>query len=90
MLGTLGWRVVDGIWEKTLGICTFFTPCTHVYIHNHTYTYQVGIYSPCLLIIWDFFILVLHAANYSSAGQHEQKNKKTTGPLKFSAVTIKQ
>ena len=27
---------------------------------------------------------------YSSAGHHEQKNKKTTGPTKFSAVTIKQ
>ena len=25
MLGTLDGRVVDGIWEKTLGICAFFT-----------------------------------------------------------------
>ena len=24
-LGILGWKVVDGIWEKTLGICAFFT-----------------------------------------------------------------
>ena len=31
------------------------------------------------------------AANkyYSSVGHHEQKNKKTTGQIKFSAVTIK-
>ena len=27
---------------------------------------------------------------YSSTGHHEQKNKKTTGQIKFSAVTIKQ
>ena len=27
---------------------------------------------------------------YSSAGHHEQKNKKTTSQIKFSAVTIKQ
>ena len=32
------------------------------------------------------------AANkyYSFAGHHEQKNKKTTGEIKFSVVTIKQ
>ena len=32
------------------------------------------------------------AANkyYFSAGHHEQKNKKTTGQIKFSAVKIKQ
>ena len=27
---------------------------------------------------------------YSSAGHHEQKNKKITSQIKFSAVTIKQ
>ena len=27
---------------------------------------------------------------YSSVGQHEKKNEKTTGQIKFSAVTIKQ
>ena len=27
---------------------------------------------------------------YSSAGHHEKKNKKTTGQIKFSVVTIKQ
>ena len=27
---------------------------------------------------------------YSSASHHEQKNKKTTGQIKFSAVTVKQ
>ena len=34
----------------------------------------------------------ISAANkyYSSAGHHEQKNKKTTGQIKFSAVTIRQ
>ena len=31
------------------------------------------------------------AANeYSSTGHHEQKNQKTTGQIKFSAVTRKQ
>ena len=32
------------------------------------------------------------AANkyYSSAGQHEEKTKKNTGQIKFSAITIKQ
>ena len=35
---------------------------------------------------------LLSASNkyYSSAGHHEQKNKKTTGQIKFLAVTIKQ
>ena len=35
---------------------------------------------------------ILIAANkyYSSAGHHEQKNKKTTGQIKFLVVTIKQ
>ena len=34
---------------------------------------------------------IISAANkyYSSAGHHEQKNKKTTGQIKFSVVTIK-
>ena len=27
---------------------------------------------------------------YPSAGHHEEKNKKATGQIKFSAVTIKQ
>ena len=27
---------------------------------------------------------------YSSDGDHEQKNKKTTSPIKFSTVTTKQ
>ena len=27
---------------------------------------------------------------YSSAGHHEQKNKKTTGQIKFLAITIRQ
>ena len=37
-------------------------------------------------------MLKVSAANKycSSAGHHEQKNKKTTGQIKFSAVTIKQ
>ena len=30
------------------------------------------------------------ANKYSSSGRHEQKNKKTTGQIKFLAVTIKQ
>ena len=30
------------------------------------------------------------ANKYSSAGYHEQKNKKATSQIKFSAVTIKQ
>ena len=30
------------------------------------------------------------ANKYSSACHHEQKNKKTTSPIKFSAVTIKK
>ena len=40
-------------------------------------------------IIFDAFC---SAANkyYSSAGQHEQKNRKTAGQIKFSAVTVKQ
>ena len=35
---------------------------------------------------------ILIAANkyYSSAGHHEQKNKKTTGQIKFLVVTIRQ
>ena len=35
---------------------------------------------------------IISAANkyYSSAGHHEQKNKKTTVQIKFLAVTIKQ
>ena len=35
---------------------------------------------------------VSNAANkyYSSAGHHEQKDKKTTGQIKFLAVTVKQ
>ena len=35
---------------------------------------------------------MISAANkhYSSAGHQEQKNKKTTGQIKFSAVTMKQ
>ena len=43
-----------------------------------------------------FILLIIQhitsAANkyYSSAGHHEEKNKKTTGQIKFSAVTIKQ
>ena len=33
----------------------------------------------------------ISAANkYSPASQHEQKNRKTTGQIKFLAVTIKQ
>ena len=31
---------------------------THVYIHNHTYTYQVGIQHG-LLFMWGFSLLVL-------------------------------
>ena len=36
--------------------------------------------------------LVNSTANkyYSSASHHEQKNKKTTGQIKFSVVTVKQ
>ena len=38
-----------------------------------------------------YFSMVCSAANkYTPAGHHEQKNKKTTGQIKFSAVTIKQ
>ena len=35
---------------------------------------------------------VSNAANkyYSSVGHHEQKDKKTTGQIKFLAVTVKQ
>ena len=35
---------------------------------------------------------VSNAANkyYSSAGHHEHKDKKTTGQIKFLAVTVKQ
>ena len=35
-LGTLGEKVGDGIWEKTLGICTFFTlpEYTHKYLEE--------------------------------------------------------
>ena len=38
------------------------------------------------------FFTTPNAANkyYSSAGHHEQKNKKTTSQIKFSAVTIRQ
>ena len=38
----------------------------------------------------DKIIFYLNAANkYSPAGHHGWKNKKTTGQIKFSAVTIK-
>ena len=52
--------------------------------HNHKWT------------IWQILLmLILHmfsAANkyYSSTCHHARKNKKTTGQIKFSAVTIKQ
>ena len=39
-----------------------------------------------------FYVRTFSAANkyYSSVGHHEQKNKKTTGQIKFLAVIIKQ
>ena len=38
-----------------------------------------------------YFHRFTSAANkYSSAGHHEQKNEKTTGQIKFSAVIIRQ
>ena len=38
----------------------------------------------------EIYICIVAANKYSSAGHHEQKNKKTTGQIKFSAVTLKQ
>ena len=48
----------------------------------------IYIYIPLRPTFYSYF----SAANkyYSSAYQHEQKNKKTTGQIKFSTVSIKQ
>ena len=45
MLGTLGEKVGDGIWEKTLGICTFFT--LPEYTVNLVDLGICKIYTPC-------------------------------------------
>ena len=68
----------------------FYPMHTCVHTQSHIYIPSWYIFTVFTLIIWGFSLLVLHAANYSSASQHEQKNKNTTGPLKLSAVTIKQ
>ena len=44
-LGTLGEKVGDGIWEKTLGICTFFT--LPEYTVNLVDLRICKIYTPC-------------------------------------------
>ena len=43
-------------------------------------------------LVWMFHGRQVSTANKysSSAGQHEQKNKKTTGQINFLVVTIKQ
>ena len=44
-----------------------------------------------LIIYIYIYIYIFSVANkYSSAGYHEQNNEKTTGQIKYSAVTIKQ
>ena len=68
----------------------------HKHLKNCSYFEElVQLYSlPCGGETVDINIkryLIQRAANkYSSAGHHEQKNKKTTGQIKFSAVTIRQ
>ena len=41
------------------------------------------------IILFNTTLLCSTANKYSSAGHHEQKNKKTTSQIKFLAVTIK-
>ena len=55
------------------------------------FSFELFLWAILLICLCIFFILS-SAANkdYSSAGHHEQKNKKTTGQIKFLAITIKQ